>query len=566
MKTEKLSILFPWQDRITYRRLSEETQHDLGLDSLCRQAGTTPQEQRLIRQTLSSLTDSPEVANFRSAVFQDILTHRAMREKMLEQLRRIEVLQEYGGLRSGSDKTLGVWDLMHRLDEVRSYIRCIEALRDCLSGEDIASEGLTELLQSVNEIYEEHDFAALKADVDSLKPDINSIRSVTLGVNLNERFEAVSMGLISVNGKAFTKSGVISGFADALLNRDHIRREADWNESYHYYPADGRAGVPAGLEKAARAAMVTRNPLLGMTLASVPADTGARDVMQGMDTAASAMLTATAKHLRSVLNRYVGVTVQDIIGLIPEFLYYIRMAEFVEKKQAEGWRFCRAHATADGGMRARGFYNLKLMDAIPAAEAVPNDLDFDREKRLYILTGANRGGKTTLTQAVGQLFVLAQGGVSVPADSLEFTPADVICTHFPADEDKTLDLGRLGEECKRFRELYAACGARSLMLLNETFSTTSFEEGYRIALDACRALLKKGVRTVYNTHMHKLAACLDQVNGDGGEAKALSLVAVSEGGRRSFRVKPGPPEGTSMARDIAEKYGVTFEQLTAGNP
>ena len=38
---------------------------------------------------------------------------------------------------------------------------------------------------------------------------------------------------------------------------------------------------------------------------------------------------------------------------------------------------------------------------------VVNDLIFDKDHTIYILTGANRGGKTTITQAVGLLFVLA---------------------------------------------------------------------------------------------------------------------------------------------------------------
>ena len=41
--------------------------------------------------------------------------------------------------------------------------------------------------------------------------------------------------------------------------------------------------------------------------------------------------------------------------------------------------------------------------------------------------------------------------------------------------------------------------------MNESFSTTSFEEGYYIAKDSVRAILHKGMRTIYNTHMHKLA-------------------------------------------------------------
>jgi DNA mismatch repair ATPase MutS len=196
---------------------------------------------------------------------------------------------------------------------------------------------------------------------------------------------------------------------------------------------------------------------------------------------------------------------------------------------------------------------------------VKNDLDFDAEHRLYILTGANRGGKTTITQAVGAAFLMAQGGIYVPADSFTFDTADGIYTHFPADENKTMDLGRLGEESKRFRDLFMAAGPRSLILLNESFSTTSFEEGFYIARDAVRAMQKLGCRLIYNTHMHKLAEEIDVLNREaGGENGIASLVAETEDGTRSYRVRVAPPQGLSYARDIAEKYGVTYEQLAQG--
>jgi len=47
-----------------------------------------------------------------------------------------------------------------------------------------------------------------------------------------------------------------------------------------------------------------------------------------------------------------------------------------------------------------------------------------------------------------------------------------------------------------------------------------------------------------------------------GAAHAASLVAVSDGHERSFRVCVMPPEGRSYAEDIAVKYGVTYELLT----
>ena len=103
-----------------------------------------------------------------------------------------------------------------------------------------------------------------------------------------------------------------------------------------------------------------------------------------------------------------------------------------------------------------------------------------------------------------------------------------------------------------------------MLLLNETFSTTSFEEGYFIAVDAVKEILSRGCRVIYNTHMHKLAQDLDtEINDPGRPGKAVSLVAETQDGVNSFRVQIAPPEGRSFARNIAEKYGVTYESLTS---
>ena len=42
-----------------------------------------------------------------------------------------------------------------------------------------------------------------------------------------------------------------------------------------------------------------------------------------------------------------------------------------------------------------------------------------------------------------------------------------------------------------------------------------------------------------------------------------TLVAGIEEGRRSFRIVRQKPDGKSYARDIANKYGLSFEELTA---
>ena len=283
------------------------------------------------------------------------------------------------------------------------------------------------------------------------------------------------------------------------------------------------------------------------------------------------MIGKIVRKLKSVISRHVNVSTEVITKMIPEFMYYIRFAEYIEKMQAVGFTFCAPQVlpAEERKLQTEGLCNLKLANEIrihpegrTAKDVIGNDLDFSAEHRIYILTGANRGGKTTFTQAVGLAFVLAQGGIRVPAFSFSYSPVDNIFTHYPADENETMDLGRLGEETKRFRELYQQATARSLLLLNESFSTTSYEEGYYIARDVVRALKYLGVRTIYNTHMHKLANEIDVLNREEtAEDMAASLVSQSKDGERSYRIVIAPPEGLSYAKDIAEKYGVTFEQL-----
>ena len=137
-----------------------------------------------------------------------------------------------------------------------------------------------------------------------------------------------------------------------------------------------------------------------------------------------------------------------------------------------------------------------------------------------------------------------------------------VFTHFPADENDTVDLGRLGEESKRLAEIFDIATENSMLLLNESLATTNVSEGLFIAKDVVRAMRYLGVRSVFNTHMHDLAKNLDEMNTKTeGKSIVQSLVTGVDNGERSFKVYISPPQGSSYARDIAKKYGVTFEQI-----
>ena len=340
MKQSGLSILFPRQEEVTYREIPEESWHDLGLDTLTEKIASQPQEVPLLRRVMMSLTADPEVAAFRSDVFEDILRHPEIRERMLKLLDKVKMFYDYGVVNRHEGDEAGIWDLMHRLEEYHDYILTVEAIRECLSEKDLISEGLNTLRDTVDRIYQDQGFAALRRDVEEMRVSASEIRSLTVGINLNDRFEAVSMGLISVNGKPFTRSSLLKNFLTSVTPRDEIRKEADWSGSYTYYPANTEMGLLASVDQVVQKTAVMRNPLAAMSLARIPEADGSANVPRQMDSAASMLTSRIARRLRETLGQYLNISVKEIADLIPELVFYTRWAEYIEKKEQEGWSFC----------------------------------------------------------------------------------------------------------------------------------------------------------------------------------------------------------------------------------
>ena len=146
--------------------------------------------------------------------------------------------------------------------------------------------------------------------------------------------------------------------------------------------------------------------------------------------------------------------------------------------------------------------------------------------RSFVITGPNRGGKTTYAQAIGLSHVMAQLGLLVPGTKAAISPADGIFTHFPNEERIDRGSGRLGDEAMRIAGIFSALSSRSLVIFNESLSSTNASESFYIARDVLRVLCALGARSVFTTHLYELASALDEINSSvsSGE-KALSLVA-----------------------------------------
>ena len=114
--------------------------------------------------------------------------------------------------------------------------------------------------------------------------------------------------------------------------------------------------------------------------------------------------------------------------------------------------------------------------------------------------------------------------------------------------------------------------------MNEALSSTSHQECLFIAEEIMRYLRKVGARCVFATHIHELAENIPELNREPAPSDLVSLVAgVDEdtemevlteegrmkyqGSKRTYKIRPMPPQGKSFALDIAKTYGISFDQL-----
>ncbi len=199
-------------------------------------------------------------------------------------------------------------------------------------------------------------------------------------------------------------------------------------------------------------------------------------------------------------------------------------------------------------LRVRGLYDAALSLSL-AGRVVGNEVSADH-RPLVVITGANRGGKTTFMRSVGQAQLLMQCGLFVPAESYEGSVCAGVLTHYKREEDPGMRSGKLDEELGRMSALIDQVRRGSLVLLNESFASTNEREGSQIARQVVRALLEAGVRVFYVTHLHDLA------QGFYREEPRAALFLRAErlsDGRRTFRVVEGEPLPTSYGVDLYQR-------------
>lgn len=564
--------------------LPEETIRDLGLGDIARHLSRDGVSYQDVLNTLIQLPQDEAVIRYRQEILADIYDSEPLRTALVEVVPKVGEIMMFADSRKDSKSTLqeAIW----RLGELELYVECMRALFEALdgAGADVRSTGLTRLLEFLRETTASDWFRSLEKELPPLREGLRKKKSVTLGINLDERLRPVEATLLSVNETSYRGKSLLP----KLFGR---------NGEDEFVAVAPIHSTPVPEEH-------SRYPYMKFPLAPLFQDL-------------EKLLGSIVRPLVRTLNRFMSVNTAVLRYLRPHIALYLGAVDLFRKLESRGLPVCRAEIVRTGErvLRIGDFYNLLLAlrdeDARAAApdrsgtaadagttgngaakvravassagaslageggsgggpgSIVLNDAGFDDSGRIFILTGPNQGGKTTFTQGIGIAQVLAQCGLLTTARTATLSPVDLVVTHFPAEERGQLSTGRLGEEAERFARLFHIVTRHSLVLLNESLTSTSPGESEYLAEDIIRALSVLGVRGVFATHLHGLAERVEEINRElGGRSMVATLVAgvqevVNNGGaHRTYRIHRGPPAGKSFARDIAERYGISYDQLT----
>lgn len=230
-----------------------------------------------------------------------------------------------------------------------------------------------------------------------------------------------------------------------------------------------------------------------------------------------------------------------------ELAFYIGSLNLQDQLAQKREPLCFPAVTADSHptLTCKGLYDVCL--SLRVEERVVGNEVSAGTLRLLMVTGANRGGKSTFLRSLGLAQLMMQSGMFVAAEEFEANLCGAVFTHFKREEDAAMKSGKLDEELSRMSVIVDRLTPGCMVLFNESFASTNEREGSEIARQIIGALLETEVKVAYVTHMFDLAHEFYAARQDG----FLFLRAERlPDGQRTFRLLPGEPLPTSYGEDL----------------
>lgn len=239
-----------------------------------------------------------------------------------------------------------------------------------------------------------------------------------------------------------------------------------------------------------------------------------------------------------------------------EIQFFLSWLDYTDTVKAKGLPFCYpTFSDRIDGVYCTSNYDLAL-SYITKGDIVTNDFSFNSLEQIIVLTGPNQGGKTTYARAFGQTHYLASLGLFVPGKEAKVFMFDKIFTHFGKGEDLSDQEGKLKDDLIRLRKIFDEATKNSIIIVNEIFNSTIINDALILGKFMVETLISLGSPALVITFLDELAVHSPET------VSMMSTVLEDDPSTRTFKIVRKPPDGLAFAIHIAQKYDLTYEQLS----
>jgi hypothetical protein len=201
---------------------------------------------------------------------------------------------------------------------------------------------------------------------------------------------------------------------------------------------------------------------------------------------------------------------------------------------------------------------------IPPDDVVANDIRLNERTHVWIVTGSNMAGKSTLLRVAGVNALLAQIGTAVTAEAMRFSPARLVSDLSVHDNLAKHESYFLAEVRHLKRMVAPPDGDHSILgLIDEPFRGTNSQEQVAAALAVTEHLIKSPGLFIVATHEHRLTTLGDDASESAPARNHHFRENLEAGGMVfDYKLHPGPAQ-TRNALLVLEKEAYPATILTS---
>lgn len=206
-------------------------------------------------------------------------------------------------------------------------------------------------------------------------------------------------------------------------------------------------------------------------------------------------------------------------GMIRQLSFYDIALRYIGYIKNKGYPFCLPDINSAGETVIYSLYDAVL--CVSVANVVSNDvLCMEHGSVIY---GENNSGKTVYLRSLGLAQIMFQAGLPIIAQSGSMPVRRGIYSLFSSPENyNAQDIsGRFEDEARGIKEFFDKIDKDSLVLLNEPFQTTDYDEGSECLYYILKSVSAMGATWFMVTHLQQLVERFEYE----GSAKLIKMTS-----------------------------------------